>query len=213
MKEADRTAKKLTRDYEIIVVDDGSSDDSRKILKKIKNKKLRLVFHEKNRGYGGTLQTGFKSAKKELVFYTDGDGQYDVRELKLLWWLMSDDIDVVNGIKMDRQDYRYRVILGNLYAFFMRWLFLLRIYDVDCDFRLIRRGLVRKMKLQSRSGAVCVELVKRLELAEAKFRQVEVHHYPRLFGSSQFFRPKKLWGTGVELAYLWGEMVWRNKSI
>jgi len=215
VKEADKTASRLAKDYEIIVVDDGSKDDSREILKGLKNKfkRLRLVFHEKNRGYGGVLQTGFKSAKKELVFYTDGDGQYDVGELKLLWWLMTDDVDIVNGIKMDRQDYRHRVVLGNLYAFLMRWLFLLKIIDVDCDFRLIRRDFLRKMSLNSTSGAVCVELVKRLELAGANFRQVEVHHYPRLFGSSQFFRPMRLVKTAGELANLWGEMVWRNKSI
>jgi len=215
VKEADRLAKKLTRDYEIIVIDDGSKDDSRLILKGLKNKfrRLRLIFHEKNLGYGGVLQTGFKSSKKELVFYTDGDGQYDVKELKMLWWLMSDDVDVINGIKMDRQDYQYRVMLGNLYAFLTRWLFLLRTYDVDCDFRLIRRELVRKMKLNSTSGAVCVELIKRLELAGATFRQVEVHHYPRLFGSSQFFRPMRLLKTASELVNLWLEMVWRNKSI
>ena len=88
------TAEKLTDSYEVIVIDDGSTDGSREALRELQEKTayLRLIFHEKNQGYGAVLQDGFKAANKELVFYTDGDGQYDVKELPLLWEKMHDDV-------------------------------------------------------------------------------------------------------------------------
>jgi len=217
VKKAEKVAKKLTKDFEIIVIDDGSSDNSRQVLLKAakRNKNLKLIFHERNRGYGGALQSGFKAASKDVVFYTDGDGQYDVQELEILWLLLTDDVDFVNGIKMDRQDYSYRVVLGNLYAFVTRWMFLLKMYDVDCDFRLIRTKILRKVNLWCRSGAVCVDLVKKAQLNKAKFRHVGVHHYERRHGRSQFFRPRRLWDTGVELIRLWLEIFagWKKQNI
>src|SRR4030067_1829562 len=95
----DETCRKLTDDYEIIVVDDGSSDQSRKVLEelKVKYEKLRVILHEKNKGYGGALRSGFAAAKKELIFYTEGDFQYDVTELKKLLPAMKSGIDIVNA--------------------------------------------------------------------------------------------------------------------
>jgi len=197
--------KKLTNNYEIIVVDDKSKDNSREVLKSLqtKYKKLKLVFHTKNKGYGGALKSGFKNSSKDLIFYTDGDGQYDVKELPLLFSLMSRDVDFVNGIKMARHDPSYRIVVGNLYNLFIRWFFWLPIYDVDCDFRLIRKKIIKKIKLTSNSGSICVELVKKSQRAGAVFRQVSVHHYERKFGQSQFFRIDRVLSTFQELITLW----------
>jgi glycosyltransferase involved in cell wall biosynthesis len=166
-----------------------------------------VVTHERNRGYGGALRSGFAAATKELVFYTDGDGQYDVRELPLLVMLMTSDTDFVNGMKMRRQDPAYRIHIGNLHQFLMRWIFWLPIQDVDCDFRLIRRRILESIELHSNSGSICVELVKHAQRAGAGFREVSVHHYARKFGQSQFFRPGRILGTYLHLATVWLELM------
>jgi glycosyltransferase involved in cell wall biosynthesis len=209
VEDAFDTLKTLTNDYEVIVVDDESKDNSREVLSKLakQHKDLKLIFHEQNKGYGGALQSGFKNAAKDLVFYTDGDGQYDVKELPILYSLMTDDVDFVNGIKMSRNDPTYRIVVGNLYSLVIRWTFWIPIADVDCDFRLIRQKIVQKMHLTVTSGAICVELVKQAKRAGARFKQVSVHHYERKHGSSQFFRPEKILHTFWELANLWIKLV------
>lgn len=209
VKKAYEILPTLCKNYEVTVIDDCSRDNSRNILTKLKKrfKDLRLIFHSKNQGYGGALRSGFESSSKKLIFYTDGDGQYDVGELKILYTLMTEDVDFVNGIKMVRKDPTYRIFIGNLYSFLARWIFFLPTYDVDCDFRLIRKAIINKTTLKSSSGAICVELVKKSQLAGAKFRQVSVHHYERRWGSSQFFKPSRLLLTLKELAFLLFELM------
>jgi glycosyltransferase involved in cell wall biosynthesis len=166
-----------------------------------------VITHPVNRGYGGALRSGFAAATKELVFYTDGDGQYDVRELPVLLMLMTEDTHFVNGIKMARGDAPYRVHVGNVHKFLMRWSFWLPVVDVDCDFRLIRRSVLERIALRSNSGSICVELVKDAQRAGAQFREVSVHHYPRQFGESQFFRPGRILHTYLDLAGMWLDLM------
>lgn len=200
----DKILRSITNNYEIIVVNDGSKDNSLEVLNEVKQKvkSLKLVDHHKNRGYGGALRSGFTTAKKELVFYTDGDGQYNVNELPLLLSCLTPDVDIVNGIKLERQDDGIRIVLGNAYKSLVRNIFNLPIYDVDCDYRLIRRKIMKGIKLKINSGAVCVELVKKLQNNDGRFREVSVHHYPRLHGKSQFFKLKPLMLTSFDLLRL-----------
>lgn len=215
VEDAFATVKKISSNYEVIVIDDGSTDNSQAVLKQLskKHKLLKLIFHNENKGYGGALQSGFKKASKNLVFYTDGDGQYDIRELPLLVSMMTKDVNFINGIKMTRHDPTYRIVAGNLYSFVTRWLFWLPIYDIDCDFRLIRKTIIRKLELNSSSGSICIELVKNSQRSGAKFRQVSVHHYQRRYGQSQFFRPKRLLITFWELFNLWIKLMLIDKLI
>ena len=150
---------------------------------------------------------GFVKQKKDWIFYTDGDGQYDIKELPILFNLMTKDVNFINGIKMTRHDATYRIIIGNLYSLVARWMLWLPIYDVDCDFRLIRKKLLDKINLKSNSGSICVELVKKSQRSGAKFRQVSVHHFERRFGNSQFFNPSRLLSTFGELFFFWIQLM------
>ena len=207
--QADRVLGELTEDYEIIVVNDGSRDESASVLAALANQvpRLRVVHHLINRGYGAALRSGFEHATKDLVFYTDGDGQYDVNEISILLMLLTDDTHFVNGMKMTRQDPPHRVFIGNLHRFITRWSFWLPINDVDCDFRLIRRSILDKIRLSSSSGSICVELVKQAQRAGAQFREVSIHHYARRSGVSEFFTPRRIIHTYADLAVMWVELM------
>ncbi|HKE21531.1 MAG TPA: glycosyltransferase family 2 protein [Bryobacteraceae bacterium] len=197
-------------DYEVVVVNDGSYDSTAAVLEELRRRYeplLGVVTHEVNRGYGGALRSGFAAANKDFVFYTDGDGQYDVSELPLLLKLMTPETGLVNGYKLERHDPAHRVWIGNLYNFFARLLFRIRIRDIDCDYRLIRRSLLEKIRLTSTSGTICVELVRKLELSGCRVAEAAVHHYPRLHGKSQFFRVKSLAVTFGQLLSLWVRLV------
>lgn len=199
----------LTDDYEVIVVNDGSSDGTAAVLNQLaqSNARVRAIHHPKNRGYGGALRTGFLNATKELVFYTDGDGQYDVRELARLVPLMTEDVDVVNGYKRKRSDARRRVLLGAVYKFLARTLFDLPIRDVDCDFRLMRRAALERIDLVSTSGVVCTEMIYKLHRNGARFTETPVHHYPRRHGQSQFFNWRSVSKTAFNFFALWLRLV------
>jgi len=201
--------KSLTNDYEVIVINDGSTDSTAAVLDElaIGSEHIRIIHHPSNLGYGAALRTGFSNAGKDLVFYTDGDGQYDVKELALLLPLMTDEVDVVNGYKIKRQDDRYRAVSGAIYKTLARWFFRLPIRDVDCDFRLIRRRALQRISLSASSGAICVELVHKLAAAGCTFREVPVHHYERPHGRSQFFTPRRIAHTVLEFFALWWNVV------
>ncbi len=197
-------------DYEVIVVNDGSRDNTAEVLEDLRarfGERLRVVTHPKNRGYGGALRSGFAAATKEYVFYTDGDGQYDVGELPLLLEQVNPEVGLVNGYKIQRQDPWHRIAIGFLYNHFARFLFRVRLRDIDCDFRLVRRSLVEHFDLRSTSGTVCVELVKNLELYAPEVVEVPVHHYPRFHGRSQFFRVRSLLNTFFQLIRLYYRLV------
>jgi glycosyltransferase involved in cell wall biosynthesis len=202
------TLASLTDDFEVIVVNDGSQDESAAVLAKLQKScdYLRVVTHEQNRGYGGALRSGFASASKELVFYTDGDAQYDPRELSELHRALAPEVDMVQGWKARRSDPLYRTLVGWAYCQFVRWLFGLQTRDVDCDFRLMRRRVLEAIPLVSTGGSITVELVARIEQAGFVIRELPVHHFPRRYGRSQFFRPLRIARTFWELGRLWFEL-------
>ncbi|OFW56662.1 MAG: hypothetical protein A2V52_01965 [Actinobacteria bacterium RBG_19FT_COMBO_54_7] len=204
---------RISDDFEVIVVDDGSRDGSRAIANELaaRHPEVRVVHHEQNRGYGGALKTGIKSSSKDWVFYTDSDGQYDVEDLLKLQPLTGQG-DVINGYKAGRNDPWYRVILGSMYNFFIHRMFAIPIRDVDCDFRLMRGNLARSLALRSNGGAICVEMIKGLQAAGATFIEVPVEHHERESGKSQFFKPRNLVVMMGELLSLWWKVVVRRET-
>lgn len=189
-------AKNFTKDIEVIIVDDGSTDGSASKLEKLKKKyPIQIITHKKTLGYGAALIDGFKNARKDWVFYTDGDGQYDPSELPKLAEKITDSVAVINGYKLNRSDPLIRRLIGDLYNFVLHHIFPLPIYDIDCDFRLIKRSILQKIDLKYNSATICLELVLKLANAKASFAQAGVHHYKRLYGSTKFFNFKSIFGT------------------
>jgi len=212
---AHMSARELTDDHEVIVVDDGSPDHTGVLLGEMARHFpwLKVVHHPRNQGYGGALRTGFATATKELVFYTDGDAQYDPREMRRLWDALGPDIDFVNGYKISRHDPLHRIVIGRLYHWFVKLAFDLRLRDVDCDFRLLRRRVFEKVALTRSSGVICVELMKKVQDHGFRVAQVPVHHYHRTYGKSQFFNFARVARTLVDLARLWLELVVRREHL
>jgi glycosyltransferase involved in cell wall biosynthesis len=211
----DSVLRKNTSNYEIIIVDDGSDERSKEILKILEKKfdKLRVISHVKNRGYGGALKSGIANAKMDWVFYTDGDAQYDPRDLQLLIDKLNKNTDVVNGYKIKRSDPWFRKLTGKTYHYFVKSLFNIPIKDTDCDFRLMRRKIFEQVKLESDSGLICAEMVKKISDFGYKFQEVPVHHYWRTSGKSQFFNFKRVSKVVLGLLILWYKLVIKKEHL
>ena len=207
------TVRELTDDYEVIVVNDGSADYTPQVLEELASsyQEVRVIHHEQNKGYGGALRTGFSSATKDLIFYTDGDAQYDARELKVLYPALVDGVDMVNGYKISRSDPWYRTLIGRTYHWAVKTAFGLRLRDVDCDFRLMRREIFDRVHLQSDSGVICVEMMKKIQDAGFTVAEAPVHHFHRAYGRSQFFNIPRIFRVGRDLLRLWLELVLEPK--
>jgi len=220
-----RTIGKLVRDvrgvlqrrfnkWEIILVNDASEDDSAQVVDALARSDghIRVVHHETNRGYGGALSSGFAHSTGQLVFYTDGDGQYDPRELERLLDHL-DHADIVNGFKVRRSDTFVRRIEGRFYHAVSRFLFQLSVRDVDCDFRLLRRHVVDDiMPLWCSGGTIGVEMLAKAREYGHHVATVPVNHYARPYGRSQFFRARRLARSVREMFELWCLLVAGKKK-
>lgn len=212
-------AQKITDDYEIIVINDGSKDNTEILLnelKKIYGNKLKIITHKRNKGYGAALKSGFENASKELIFYTDGDAQYDVFELEKLIQHLKDDVDIVQGYKTKRNDPFHRYLLGKIYHWVVKITFGIKVKDVDCDFRLIRKKAFDNINLKSIDGTICVEMIKKFQNENLNIVECPVSHFHRVYGTSQFFNIKRLFKISKELSLLWIELVllkrWKGKN-
>ena len=207
-----QTASRLTPDHEVIVVNDGSTDSTAQILAALSQvyPTLIVVTHQVNRGYGGALRSGFSTASKDIVFYTDGDAQYDPLEMELLWPQMKPGVDVVNGYKMSRSDPWHRILIGRVYHHVVKTMFGLTVRDVDCDFRMMRRAIFDRVRLEKDSGVICLEMMKKIQDAGFRIVEVPVHHYHRAYGRSQFFNFGRVYRTGVDVLKLWYALVVRH---
>ncbi len=169
------------KDYELIIVNDGSSDDTVHVAEElaVRFPKVRLVSHPANRGYGAALITGFQSATKEWVVFTDGDGQFRLDDLER-FWAPSEQYDVVLGYRRSRRDHLGRMLNARLWSWAV-WLILgVKVQDLDCGFKLFRTSSVRSLgELTSTGAVISAELLIRLKRSGASFAEVPVEHYLR----------------------------------
>jgi glycosyltransferase involved in cell wall biosynthesis len=170
-------------EYELILVDDGSSDETGRIADEIaaSNSMVKVVHHERNLGYGAALQSGFKTASKELVFYTDGDGQFDMGEMPPLLSLM-DECDIVSCYRIDRQESPARKLNAWCWTRLVCLLFGLKVRDIDCAFKLYKREIFGRIEMSSTGALIDAEILARAVRKGYKITQRPVHHYPRTVG-------------------------------
>ena len=174
----------LKADFEVIIVDDGSRDDTAKIADEIaaQNSRIKVVRHPVNLGYGAALQSGFKAAKKELVFYTDGDGQFDIKEMPPLLPLME-KFDIVSCYRLNRQDPLLRKLNGWAWTKLACFVFGMKIRDIDCAFKLFKTKIFENMVLSSTGALIDAEILARAVRKGCPVTQKGVHHYPRTDGT------------------------------
>ena len=175
--------EKIEADYEVIIVNDGSKDNTKLIAEELasKNKRIKVVSHPTNLGYGAALQSGFRTASKELVFYTDGDGQFDIGEMPSLLPLIK-QYDIVSCYRLNRQDNTIRKINAWCWTKLVCFLFRMKIRDIDCAFKLYKREIFDKIKMSSTGALIDTEILARATRAGYTITQKGVHHFPRKAG-------------------------------
>jgi len=196
VEHATRAVSSFVDDYEVIVVDDGSSDRTAAVVEDLarRDPHVRLVRHEVNRGYGAALRTGFASAQKELVFFSDADGQFDLQELSGLLSMLK-RAPIVLGYRIRRSDPMYRLYIAKVYNIVVRLVFGLRVRDIDCAFKLFRRDVLQGVELESDGAFISSELLIKLKRRDIPMVERGVHHYPRTTGISKGATPKVILRT------------------
>ncbi|MCP4610921.1 MAG: glycosyltransferase family 2 protein [Planctomycetes bacterium] len=199
--------EKLDADFEVIIVDDGSSDDTGKIADELAggNDRVKVVHHGTNLGYGAALQSGFKAATKELVFYTDGDGQFDIKEMPGLLGLMG-QYDIVSCYRLNRQDNLVRRINAWCWTKLVCLVFSMKIRDIDCAFKLYKREIFDTFKLVSTGALIDAEVLARAVRKGYRVVQQGVHHYPRTAGAQTGANLRVILRAFKELFGLWQQI-------
>ena len=192
------------KDWEVIIVDDGSTDRTGEIADLIAGKDpvhIRVFHHNPNRGYAEALKTGFTNGRYQLLFYTDSDNQFDVRELTNLLPLIE-DADIVNGFRIYRFDPLTRLVLSWGFNLIVRIVFRIKVRDIDCAFKLFRREVFDKVQIESRKFFVDAEVLAKARYYGFRMVEVGVRHYPRPAGRSTV-RPSHILSTLAEIARIW----------
>ena len=191
IERAAEAASRLCSEYEIVIVDDGSTDATADVVRAeaAENPHVRLVSHDKNRGYGEALHTGFRAATMDLVFFTDADNQFDFEELEKVLPL-SDRVGVVAGYRKVRQDPWRRRFTARVWNVVVRALFYVPVRDIDCAFKMFRRSVLEEIDIESVGAMVNTELMVKLGRSGHGVAEVGVQHFPRTSGKARGATPK-----------------------
>lgn len=188
------------KDYEITIIEDGSPDNTDKVADELAEKyeKVKVIHHEQNKGYGATLWEGFSTAKFEYVFYTDGDNQFDLEELKKFVALVP-YTDMVVGYRKKKQYSPYRKLTSFVYNHVLRWAFDIDYIDIDCAFKILPTEIFRKIKVGTKDAFIDAEIMIRADLMGYTSTEIGVKHLPRVDGVSTAARPSIIFRTIGEI--------------
>jgi glycosyltransferase involved in cell wall biosynthesis len=197
----------IAKEFEIIVVNDGSTDKTAQHLKELsdKYKNLRVITHQANRGYGASLKSGFVSAKYPYIFFTDADSQFDIRHIEKLIPLIE-RCDIAAGFRVKRQDPFYRIINAKLYNLLVRMLFGLKMSDIDCAFKLIKKQVIDTLVLESESQFISAEFLIKAKKKGFTIAQCGIEHFPRQKGRATGNNPLVVIRSFKELFKLWRQL-------
>ena len=206
-KQAISVLEGLGADYEVIIVNDGSSDNTGQVAQRLasENDRVKVVNHSTNLGYGAALQSGFKAATKKLVFYTDGDGQFDINELPPLLPL-TEQFDIVSCYRLNRQDSFIRKINAWCWTKLVCLLFKMKLRDIDCAFKLFKREIFDNIEMSSSGALIDTEILAKAIGKGYTITQKGVHHYPRTAGSQTGADIKVVFRAFKELFQLYGRI-------
>jgi glycosyltransferase involved in cell wall biosynthesis len=209
---AEKTVKVLEKnsleDFEVIIVNDGSADGTRELAEELaaKHPKVRAVHHEVNRGYGAAVWTGIRSCRMDYLFFTDGDGQFDVEEIDLFLPHMA-EYDALLGFRIKRADPAHRKLFGWGWTHMVIRPFLgIAVRDLDCAFKLFRRDLFDDIEQEAGGAMVTAEILAKLKKKGFTYREIGVHHYPRTAGEQSGGSPKVILRAFKELFGLWRKL-------
>jgi glycosyltransferase involved in cell wall biosynthesis len=197
----------FAENFEVIVINDGSKDNTQKCLEVLSQKynNFKVVTHQANQGYGAALKSGFKNCRYDYVFYTDGDGQFDINEIEKLISLLG-SCDIAAGYRCARSDGLHRRLNAFAYNLFVNILFGLNVKDIDCAFKLIRKRVFEAIELKSSGAFLSAELLIRAKKKGFRIKQCGVNHLPRQKGSSTGDKLHVIIKAFKELFKLWKEL-------
>ena len=201
------TLRRISSDFEIIIVNDGSRDRTREIADRLvaEHAEVRAIHNPTNYGYGGALQAGFRAATKTWVFYTDGDGQFDFDEIESLLPLL-DEFDIVSGYRLNRHDSLIRKLNAFAWTALVNLVLGMRLRDIDCAFKIFPRRLFDEIEMKSRGALIDAEILARAARIGCKIGQIGVHHFPRTAGEQSGANLRVILRAFKELLALAGDI-------